>query len=142
MTSETDNTGRMAASGVNDGSLTTQVDIDSSSGDKTKAWEAAGVVFASARTVTSVVFVQGTTASDGWFEANMRLQFSTDGTTWTDATWNVAPAYSYTAAVSGKTYTFTGAPVAGAVGVRVAGQVNTTGNSWWLAVKEVQVLGY
>jgi hypothetical protein len=144
MTSSSADSGKSAAAGINDGDTSTQVDIDSSSGDRANAWEGAGVTFSGGRTVVGVAFVQGTTASggDGWFEANLKLQFSTDGTAWTDSGWGVTPAYGYSAGVSGKTYTFSGARAAGLLGVRVVGQVNTIGNSWWEAVKEVEVFGY
>jgi hypothetical protein len=144
MTSATANTGRLAAPAVNDGSLVTQVDIDNSSGDDANAWEAGGVVFPSAIDVASVVFVQGTTGSqstgDGWFEANFGLQFSPDGTAWAAASgWSVSPNYAYSSGVSGKTFTFSGVAVSGVRGVRVVGQVNTVGKSWWEAVNEVMV---
>ena len=92
-----------------------------------------------------MTFVQGKTAtsSDGWFQANFGLQFSTDGTTWTDSGWNAAPTYAYSSAVSGKTYVFSGAQVSGIKGVRVVGQVNTSGGkSYWEAVNEVEVYGF
>jgi hypothetical protein len=144
MTTSAVDTGKTAAPAVNDGSLSTQVNIDSSSGDKANAWEGAGVTFSSGRAVSGVSFVQGATATggDGWFEANFKLQLSNDGTTWMDSGWSVTPAYSYSSAVSGKTYAFHGAQAAGIKGARVVGQVNTTGNSWWAAVKEVEVYGY
>jgi hypothetical protein len=144
MASSSADTGRNAAAAVNDGNPSTQVNIDSSAGDRTNAWEGAGVVFSSGRTVVSVGFVQGTTVSggDGWFEANFKLQFSMDGTTWMDSGWGVTPAYGYSSAVSDRTYTFSGAQQTAIEGVRVVGQVNTVGNSWWEAVKEVEVFGY
>jgi hypothetical protein len=145
MTSSSANTGRMPSSAVNDDSLTTQANIDNASGDNVNAWQAAGAVFTSAHTITLVRFVQGTTGSgsgDGWFEANLALQFSTDGSTWNDSGWSVAPAYAYSSAVSGKTYTMSGAPAAGVMGVRIAGQVNTVGHSWWAAVTEVITMGH
>jgi hypothetical protein len=145
MTSATADTGRLAAPALNDGSPSTQVNIDSSSGDKANAWEAAGVVFASPLTVASVSFVQGTTGSstsgDGWFEANFGLEVSTDGTSWSAQAWSSAPAYGYSSGVSGKTFTFSGAPLSGVRGVRVVGQVNTAGKSWWAAANEVMVFG-
>jgi hypothetical protein len=145
MTSASADTGRLAAPAVNDDSVATQVNIDSSSGDQANAWEGAGVVFTNARLVTSATFVQGTTVSggDGWFEANFTLQITTNGSSWTDAGWSSTPAYAYSSAVSGKTYVFTGsAPLTGVRGVRVVGQVNTVGDSWWAAVKELIVLGF
>jgi hypothetical protein len=144
MTSSSANTGRQSAPAVNDGKTSTQANIDSSSGDSMNAWEGAGVVFSSAHGVASVTFVQGLTmtASDGWFEANLKLQFSSDGTTWTDSSWSCTPAYGYSNAVSGKSYVFQGTtPASGVLGVRVVGQVNTLGNSWWAAVSEIEVFG-
>jgi hypothetical protein len=143
MTSESADTGKKAAPAVNDGNASTEADIDSSTGDSMNAWEGAGVVFTSAHAIEGVTFVQGktTTGGDGWFEANLKLQFSTDGTTWTDSGWSCAPTYSYTTAVGGKSFVFSGAPGAGIKGVRLVGQVNTVGNSWWAAVSEVEVFG-
>jgi hypothetical protein len=142
MTSASANTGRTAAPAVNDGSPATQANIDSSTGDKANAWEAAGVTFPTGHTVVSVRFVQGTTvSSDGWFEANLGMEVSTDGSTWTAPGWTFSPAYAYSNAVSGKTYTFSGLQLTGIEGVRIVGQVNTTGNSWWAAVSEVMVFG-
>jgi hypothetical protein len=146
MTSSSADTPKNAAPAVNDGNLATQANIDSASGDSPNAWEGAGVTFSSGHTVTSVIFVQGTTTSggDGWFESNLVLQFSSDGTTWTDSGWSMTPVYTYWSDVSGKTYTFNGTQATGIEGVRVAGQVNTTavGKSWWAAVTEVEVFGY
>jgi hypothetical protein len=143
MTSSSADTGKKAAPAVNDGNASTEVDIDSSTGDSTNAWEGAGVVFTSAHGIASVTFVQGktTTGGDGWFEASLKLQFSTDGTTWMDSGWSCAPAYSYTTAVGGKSFVFSGTAASGIKGVRVVGQVNTVGNSWWAAIGEVEVFG-
>ena len=144
MTSKTADTGKLPAPALNDGSLSTQVNIDSSSGDVANAWEGAGVIFGSPVTVASVTFVQGktgTSSGDGWFEANFGLQTSADGTTWTDCAWSATPAYAYSSAVSGKSFTFTGAAISGLRGVRVVGQVNTAGSSWWEAADEVIVFG-
>ena len=146
MTSSFANTVLAAEPAVNDDNLTTPLDIDHTNGDSPNAWEAAGVTFASGHTIASVIFVQGTlppTNTDGWFEANsLKLQFSTDGTTWADSGWAFSPAYSYSIAVSGKAYSFGGPPVNQARGARVVGQVHTTGTgSWWVAVNEVEVYG-
>jgi hypothetical protein len=143
MTSSSVDTGKKAAPAVNDANASTEADIDSSAGDSANAWEGAGVVFASAHGIASVTFVQGKTTSggDGWFEANLKVQFSTDGTTWTDSGWSCAPAYSYSTAVGGKSFVFSGAAASGIKGVRVVGQVNTVGNSWWAAVNEIEVFG-
>jgi hypothetical protein len=147
MTSSSADTGKKAAPAVNDANPSTEADIDSSTGDSANAWESAGVVFANAHAIASVTFVQGktTTGGDGWFEANVKLQFSTDGTTWMDSSWSCTPAYSYSSAVGGKSFVFTATSGAsgasGIKGVRVVGQVNTVGNSWWAAVGEVEVFG-
>jgi hypothetical protein len=49
-----------------------------------------------------------TSAYDGNFEANVKLQFTTDGTTWTDSGWTISPTYPNDQNASGKTYTFSG----------------------------------
>jgi hypothetical protein len=143
MTSSSATTHQTASTAVNDNSTSTQVNIDSSSGDAVNAWEAGGVTFSSTHTVTSVVFVNGKTASsgDGWFTANIKLQFSTDGTTWTDSGWTVSPAYPYTSSASQKSYTFSGTQQTGIKGVRVVGQVRSTDTSYWCAIAEVEVIG-
>jgi hypothetical protein len=145
MTSATADTGKVAAPALNDGSPLTQVNIDSSTGDHAGAWEGAGVVFPSGQSIASVAFVQGITGTastgDGWFEANFGLQFSTDGMTWSAAGWSAVPAYAYSSAVSGKTFGFSGPAVSGVRGIRVVGQVNTVGKSWWAAANEISAFG-
>jgi hypothetical protein len=106
--SSTSNSNRVAATGINDGNETTDVDLNNGSDDNADAWEAAGVVWsASQSAITSVQYVNGTWDgnSNGAFTANVKLQFSTDGTTWTDSGWTISPAYDNdNSAVSGKTY--------------------------------------
>src|SRR5437763_12119807 len=126
MTAGTANTGKVAHTGLNDNNLTTDVDIDAA-GDAINAWEAAGVTWSTARTISSAKFINGTvtTGGDGFLTANCKLQFSADGTTWVDSGWTISPAYPNSSAASGQTYTFTGAAVSGKLGARVVGQVRT-----------------
>lgn len=140
-TSATSNSNRTAQTGINNNNLTTNVDI--SSGDSANRWEAAGVTFSSSKTITSVKYYAGDLASsgDGYFEANAKLQFSTDGSTWTDSGWTVSPSFSYTSSDCGKTYTFSGTQVTGKKGVRIVGQVRVNDGSYYARVKEVQVYG-
>jgi hypothetical protein len=142
MTASTANTGKVSQSGLNDNNLTADVSI-SATGDAVNAWEAAGVTWASGQSISSVKVINGTVTAggDGFLEANAKLQFSTDGTTWADSGWTISPAYPYSSAAGGQTYTFTGTAVSGKKGARVVGQVRTVGNSYRWIVKEVQVMG-
>jgi Fungal chitosanase of glycosyl hydrolase group 75/Fibronectin type III domain len=136
----TSNNNRVAAPGINDNNLTHDVDVQPD-GDNVDAWEAAGVVFSRPQTISSVGFINGTVTSegDGFLEANISLQVSTDGTTWTESGWSISPAYPYSSSASGSNYTFTGAALSGVVGVRVSGQVRTRDESYHWIVKEVQI---
>jgi hypothetical protein len=98
-------------------------------------------VFSRPQTISSVAFINGTVTSegDGLLEANISLQFSADGTTWTASGWSISPAYPYSGSASGNSYTFTGAAISGVLGVRVAGQVRTKDESYHWIVKEVQI---
>jgi chitinase len=140
MTTSTANTGRAAQAGLNDNNLTANVDIQPA-GDPVGAWEAAGVVWSAGQTISSVKFINGdiTTGGDGFLTANCKLQFSADGSTWTDSGWAASPAYPNSSAAGGKTYSFTGS-ASGKLGARVIGQVRTTDTSYHWIVKEVQVI--
>jgi len=142
MTSSTANTGRVAQPGLNDNNLTADIDLQPN-GDHVGAWEAAGVIWSTAANLTAVDFINGTVTSedDGFLTANCRLQFSTDGVTWTNSGWTIHPTYPNSAAASGKTYTFSGTPVTGIMGARVVGQVRTKDTSYHWIVKEVQATG-
>ncbi len=142
-TSSTANTNKSAQPGLNDGNLTNNVDLDSA-GDAVGAWEAAGVTWTSTKTISSVNFINGdiTTGGDGYLTASLTLQFTTDGSTWTNSGWSVSPAYPYSSAAGGQTYTFTGTAVSGVLGARVVGQVRTTDTSYHWIVKEVQTIGH
>jgi hypothetical protein len=76
---------------------------------------------------------------NGYFQANTKLQFSADGTTWTDSGWAISPAYPHNSSAWNKTYSFTGTAKTGVKGVRVVGQL---GDSWSGSVKEVQAIGH
>lgn len=143
MSSSTANTGQIAQPGLNDNNLTTDVDLQPN-GDRIGAWEAAGVIWPMATNISAVNFINGTVTSedDGFLTANCKLQFSTDGSTWTNSGWTIKPAYPYSASASGKTYTFSGSsPASGIIGARVVGQVRTKDTSYHWIVKEVQVTG-
>lgn len=142
MTSSTANTGRVAQPGLNNNNLTKNVDLQPD-GDNVNAWEAAGIIWPSVVSITAVDFINGTVTSedDGFLTANCRLQFSTDGHTWTNSGWAIHPAYPYSRLASDKTYTFSGPTVSGIRGARVVGQVRTTDTSYHWIVKEVQVTG-
>src|SRR5439155_21673822 len=88
-------------------------------------------------------FINGdiTTAGDGFLTANLKLQFTTDGSTWTDSGWTVSPTYPYSSSAGGHTYTFSGA-AATVLGARVVGQVRTTDTSYHWILKEVQFTGF
>jgi|GEM_PF-6749198 len=87
------------------------------------------------QTIGTVKFVNGTfnTTSGvarGTFAANLAMQYTLNGTTWQTATgWTLAPSYSYTNTAGGVQFAFTGAPIASVKGVRVVGQLTTTGSS-------------
>jgi hypothetical protein len=143
MTSSTANTGKVAEPGLNDNNLTVNVDLQPN-GDPVGAWEAGGVIWSGTRTITSVDFINGdiTSGGDGFLTANLKLQFSTDGTTWNDSGWTVSPAYPYSGSAGGKPYTFSGTAVSGMLGARVIGQVRTTDTSYHWILKEVQIIGH
>lgn len=143
MGSSSGNSNRVALPGLNDNNLTVNVDIQPD-GDFVGAWEAAGVVWSSTKSISSVDFINGdiTSGGDGFLTANLKLQFSTDGSTWSDSGWTVSPAYPYSSSAGGKTYTFAGTAVSGKLGARVIGQVRTTDTSYHWIVKEVQITGH
>lgn len=142
MTSSVANTGQVAQPGLNDNDLLTDIDIQSD-GDRVGAWEAAGIIWPQAVSINTVDFINGrvTREGDGFLTANCTLQFSTNGTTWTNSGWTINPSYPNSASASGKTYKFSGPVVSGIRGARVVGQVRTTDTSYHWIVKEVQVIG-
>ncbi len=142
-TTDTANTNRVAAAGINDNDLATNVNLNAGD-DNANAWEGAGVVWASPQdSISSVKYKNGTWdgAQNGAFSANFKLQFTTDGTTWTDSGWTSSPAYNYDSPSSSlATYTFTGPTVSGKIGARVVGQVRTANALSWIGhAAELQV---
>ena len=148
----TSNDNGVLAPGLNDGNTTVDVAL-AGGGEEPQPtsgagwYEAAGLVFSAAKTITKVEFVNGTFAGqvngvwdDGCFEVDFKLQTTVDGTTWTDATgWTVSPDYAYlNTSVSGATFTFTGS-ANNVLGIRVTGKVRTseTTGSWEERVREI-----
>ena len=144
LSASTDNTGATTSAGINNGNLTSDVIFNDASGSH--FYQGAGIVWPAAQVnITSVKFYNGAYnagTSNGYFEANVTLQASVDGTTWTDVNgWTCSPAYPYTSTASNKIYTFTGSGLSNVKGIRVVGQVRSseTSGSWAVAVKEIQV---
>lgn len=142
MTQKSSNANRVARAGLNDGNTTVGVDLNSAGENGSAAWEAAGVLFSSAKTLSGARFVNGNIDGygNGYLEAGLRLQYTTDGVTWLDLPWALAPAYPYNSTAGGKTYVFSGADLSGVLGMRIAGQ--TGPSSWSWIVNEVQLIGY
>jgi GH18 family chitinase len=135
------NTNQTASSGINDGNLATSVLLYPQGEGGAAVWEAAGVVWSTAKKITSAKFINGGDDGygNGYFQANTKLQFSTDGTIWTDSGWAISPAYPHNSSAWNKTYSFTGTARTGVKGVRVVGQL---GDSWSGSIKEVQAIGH
>jgi uncharacterized protein YjdB len=152
MTAENQNINQVVAPQVNDGTPTNtggaQVNLPQQ--DSENLWQAAGLVWSSARSgITRVEFVNGDIITsdpntNGVFNSNAKVQLQTAvNGPWTDAPgWTVSPAYDYDnfSAASGKTYTFSGSALNDVVGIRVVGRVHAPGNgySWAVYVKEVR----
>lgn len=143
MSSATANQTRAQRNWVNDGNITTSILFPSAV--IANEWQGLGIIYPAAKTITQVRYFNGPDDgnNDGWFEANMKLQFSVDGNAWTDSGWTVSPAYSYTISACNKAYTFTGPAAAGKVAARVVGQVRVTGKaiSWQIEAQELEIYG-
>jgi chitinase len=139
--SATANTNRSAKPGINDGNLATSVLLYPPGEGGATVWEGAGVVWTATKTITSAKFINGGDDGfgNGYFQANTKLQFSVDGTTWMDSGWSISPAYSNNSSAWNKTYSFAGTAKTGVKGVRVVGQL---GDSWSGSIKEVQAIGH
>jgi parallel beta-helix repeat protein len=137
------NTNKVAAAGLNDNNLIVDVNLSGkSSGDSAAKYEAGGIIWTAPKTISAVNFTQGTwlTSNDGGFGANLSLQFTTDGATWKESGWTVAPAYAYnSSSVSGLIYAFSGSGTS-VLGVRISGQVHTatTPSSYFENMREVR----
>lgn len=130
-------------SSINDDNLVGETNLaDGVASPAQDSYQAAGVLWSAPLTIGVVKFVNGsfTAGGDGVFCANMTLQFTSDGTTWTDSGWGFSPTYNYdTAAAASKTYSFGGANTS-VLGARIVGQVHcgAAGRSWRVNVIEVQ----
>jgi len=143
LTAATGNTGATTKTGIKDGVLTTDVIFT----DVTVAgyWQAAGIVWTTAQSgITSIRYYNGAHLNNGTdngsFTANMKVQSSTNGTTWVDvAGWTCSPVYPYNTTASNQIYTLSGAAISNVKGIRVVGQVRTNNISWSIKVKEFEV---
>ncbi len=146
MAGSTGNSPQAIAPGINDGDLLTDVPcVPGGAEDLYQVYEAAGVIWSAPQTINRVIYLNGSYApnSNGVFAAEFGLQFSPDGSTWTNAdpAWTFAPTYVYSSPASGDTtFTFTGG-VATVRGVRCVGRVhtvNSSANSWVAFATELQ----
>jgi hypothetical protein len=144
MKTATATTNQTATTIINDGNLNNTLNCDVTGETSTNRYEGAGVIFSSAQSnITSVAFINGPLDSygNGNFEANLSLQ-TYNGSSWSVVSgWTVKPAYPYTSAASGQTYTFSGPALNNVLGVRIVGEVrlSTVDNSWSWTVNEVMI---
>ena len=140
------NTPRATAPEMNDGALGTDVHLLPGTGEDTaNAYEAGGVLWSTSQTVARVVWNNGSQLpnNDGVFAANFRLQYTSNGTTWSNAgpEWVVSPAYPYNMAAAGNArFEISGGQLS-VRGIRCAGQVHTSSfftNSWVAFATEVE----
>ncbi len=129
---------------INDGTTAAEVGYNDAYG--VGNWQAAGVVWGSTqKSITSIKLFHGFHAGgsdNGCFTANIKVQQTLNGTTWTDVTgWTVSPTYPYSSATSNQTYTLSGPKIVDARGVRVVGQVRTNEVSYSIKVRELEVWG-
>ncbi len=147
LTSLTSNANRAASTGINDNNLTTDVPLtgSTSTDDPVGTYEAAGVIWSTPQTLSSVNYINGSfdSNSNGVFTGSFGLQFTTDGVSWTGSGWSYAPTYPYDSPSAAKiTYTFAGSAT-NVLGVRAVGQVHASdnSNSWHANAYEVQAFG-
>jgi len=141
MSSATANTGEVASASFNGGNSATAITLSPAGENGAVKYEAAGVIFSSAHSVTSVTYTTGPIDSygNGYFQSGFAMEYTTNGTTWVQSGWKASPAYPNSAAAAGQVYTFSGAALGGATGIR---EVGATGSSSWSgSVKEVTVVG-
>ena len=136
------NTNRSAAAGLNDGDTSRSIVLnEAGEADGAPLWEAAGLLWPQAKTISQVTFINGAfdDHGNGYLQANCSLQFTTDGTTWHESNWSLNPEYPYSSAAGDQTYTFSGPELQGVRGVRVSGQ--TGADSWSFSVAELRAVG-
>ncbi len=145
MTSSTADTNKTADTKVNDDDLVAFSSLNNETDDASNKWEAAGVTWASNKTINTISFVQGQYTDDknGPFGANLKAQYTTDGSTWVDSGWTASPTYAYdNQSEQYKTFTFAGTNTS-VRGVRIVGQVHVSSSdgSWFARVNEVIAIG-
>ena len=141
MASAAANTGETANAAINDGNTGITIALAPNGESGAAKWEAAGVVWTSAHTITSVTFTNGAIDANGngYFQSGLSLQYTTNGTTWVQSNWTPTPAYPDSAAAARKGYTFKGTTLGAVRGVRVAGQTGASSSSG--SATEVRVVG-
>jgi len=146
-TSSISNSNRVAEPRLNDGDIVTDIDLGGGKETVSSVYEAAGLIFDFPTNIDKVDFINGTFAGlvngvwdDGSFEADFKIQTSTNGTTWRNVNnWALFPEYPYlSTSVSGATYTFVG-NAANIMGIRVTGRVRNseTSGSWQARAREI-----
>jgi spore germination protein YaaH len=135
-------TNKLANVGINDGDLTKGIIINPNGEGGLAKWEAAGVIWPDAKSISTIKFTNSALDSygNGYFQSNVSLQFTTNGTTWFESGWKLNSPYPYTAQASNGTFIFTGPITSGVRGIRISGK--TGSSSWSGGVNEVQVLGH
>lgn len=135
------NSNRSARPAVNDGNTQVSSVLNSAGENGLVRWQSAGITWPTARTISKVIFVNGGDDGygNGFFNSGLTLQYTLNGSTWTNASWTVSPSYPSSEAAWMNSYSFTGSSnLTGIRGIRVSG---STGGSWSGSVCEVQVLG-
>lgn len=132
---------------VNDGNTAT--DIVYQDVNAVDNWQAIGIIWNSPQSgITSVKYYNGFTsdiiAQNGIFAANMKIQSTTDGSTWSDVNgWIISPSYPYNVNASNQVYSLSGIALNNILGIRVIGQLRVAASeystSWSIKVKEIEV---
>jgi hypothetical protein len=144
MKNSTATTNQTTTTIINDGNSADTLNCDVTGEISTNRYEGAGVIFPSEQSnITSVSFINGPLDSNGNgnFEANLSLQ-TYNGTSWSAVSgWTVSPAYPYSSAAAGKTYTLSGPALNNVLGVRVVGEVRVASidDSWSWTVNEIEI---
>jgi hypothetical protein len=103
-----------------------------------KSYVGAGIIWTTNQTISTIKFANGLwdASGDGSWTGELQLQFTTNGTTWTNSGIAVSPVYAYNASTANITYQF---PFSGSIrGFRIMGAVRTVADSsWWVNLKEV-----
>jgi len=141
MSSATANTGEVANILVNNGSNTTSITLSPNGENGAVKYEAAGVIWSSTHSVSSVIYENGPIDSNGngYFQSGFSMEYTTNGTTWVQSGWTTAPVYPYSTAAGSQSYTFTGTALTGVLGVRVVGAAGAS--SWSGSVTQVEAIG-